>query len=446
MIEKNNKKTVNAWCMYDWANSVYSLTITTAVFPSYFYGVTGGKDATIDFWGSALDNTAVYSFTLSTAFLLVALMNPILSAIADAGGYKKHFMRFFCFLGAAACISLSFCTSETVWIGIVGAALAAIGWAGSLVFYNSYLPEIVTEDQMDRVSARGFALGYIGSVILLIFNLVMIQKKNWFGIPEDNSLLAAQISFITVGLWWIGFSQITFNRLPSNVFGKKITGSVILSGFRELKKVWIEVKKSKYLKRFLTAFFFYSMGSQTVMYLATIFGEEVVKMEMSELILLVLLLQIVAIGGAYIFAAISRRRGNIISIGIAVLIWIGVCGSAYFIGEGDKLFFYMVGAFVGLVMGGIQSMSRSTYSKLIPEETTDHASFFSFYETLEKTSIGLGTFVFGLIKQVTGTMNNSALALTFFFVIGLIFLSRIPSKFVYHSSEKLEPASELSPA
>jgi MFS transporter, UMF1 family len=433
MIEKNSKKMINAWCMYDWANSVYSLTITTAVFPSYYYGVTGGKDAMLKLFGAEFANTAIYSFTLAIAFLLVAAMNPILSSIADSGGYKKGFMKFFCYLGAVSCSLLYFFDSEHIQLGILFFALAGMGYAGSLVFYNSYLPEIVTEDQFDRVSARGYSWGYIGSVLLLIVNLVMILNKSWFGIAESDNVTMPKISFLTVGLWWFGFAQITFSTLPGNLYNKKITGSILGKGFQELAKVVKEVRHISLLKKYLLAFFFYSMGVQTVMYMATIFGEEVVKMEMSELILMVLLLNIIAIPGAYLFAKISDRFGNIISLAVAVAMWIGICIVAFFIGEGDIIPFYAVGVFVGLVMGGIQSMSRSTYSKFIPQETTDHASYFSFYETLEKTSIALGTFVFGLVRHLTGNMNTSALVLGLFFVAGLYFLLKIPSKQIYNT-------------
>lgn len=428
---KNNKKVINAWCMYDWANSVFALTITTAVFPPYFLACMGGEGQLTEVFGISMNSSVLYSYTLAVSFLVVAILNPILSGIADFGGKKKRFMQVFCYLGAFSCMGLYFFNSDTKELGVILFSLAIIGFAGSLVFYNSFLPEIATEDRFDKVSAKGFSLGYIGSVLLLILNLVMIQKPDLFFIDVDangkalDGTLAPRISFLTVGIWWFLFAQITFRALPGNVYNREKQSGLLRKGFKELGKVWSEAKQIPSLKKFLVSFFFYSMGVQTVMYMATVFGEDVVKMDMGQLILLVLILQIVAIGGAYLFAWISTIKGNFFSIGITLVIWIGVCFAAYFVKEGQIVFFYVLGAFVGVVMGGVQSMSRSTYSKLIPASTKDHASYFSFFETLEKISIALGTFTFGLVKAITGNMNASAMALAIFFVIGIAVLSFI---------------------
>lgn len=439
---KNDKKTVNAWCMYDWANSVYSLTITTAVFPSYFFGVTGGKDHTVNFLGLHINNSVLYTYALSFAFLLVAFQNPFLSAIADFKGNKKKFMRFFSNMGALSCGLMFFFDQNSVVLGVFLLVFAAMGYAGSLVFYNSYLPEIATEDQFDRISAKGFALGYIGSVILLVINLLMIQMPGIFGIATElvdgvekaiDPLLAPKISFLMVGVWWFAFAQYTFTYLPSRK-AKHTDDNIFVKGVQELKKVWRETAELPLLRKFLISFFFYSMGVQTVMYLATIFGEEVIGMKLDELIKLVLLLQLLAIGGAYGMAWIAKKKGNVFALVITLVLWVAVCVSAFFMREGMVNEYYILGILVGLVMGGVQSMSRSTYSKLMPQNTTDHASYFSFYETLEKTSIALGTFVYGAILQVTGSMNNSAISMTIFFLIGIFFLVQIPSKKSYNTS------------
>ena len=429
---KNDKKVINAWCMYDWANSVYSLTITTAVFPSYFYEITGGKDAIIPFLGIEVKNTVLYTYTLSFAFLLVALLNPILSAISDYSGNKPLFMKFFTYLGAFSCAMLYFFdSSEMVVLGVFSFGFAAIGYAGSLVFYNSFLPEIATEDQFDSISAKGFSLGYIGSVLLLIINLTMILNPSIFGISVNENgkaidgTLAPRISFLLVGLWWAGFSLITFAKLPANVFGRKPKGNILIKGYKELQLVWKQAQNLPNLKRFLVAFACFSLGVQTIMYLATIYGEEVVNMKMDELIVLVLLIQLVAILGSYFFSYLSSKRGNINALLISLLIWIGIAITAFFITEGMKTTYYILGIFVGMVMGGVQSLSRSTYSKLIPEDTIDNASYFSFFETIEKASIALGTFVYVLILQLTGKMNYSALVLSVFFIVGAILLKSV---------------------
>jgi MFS transporter, UMF1 family len=304
--------------------------------------------------------------------------------------------------------------------------MASIGFTGSIVFYNSYLPEIATEDQYDKLSARGFAMGYIGSVLLLIFNLAMILKPGWFGIAADNTSLPPRIAFLTTGIWWFGFAQYTFYYLPANVYHRHPQGSWILNGFKELKKVLNQVKKLSLLKRYLLAYFFFNMGVQTVMYVATLFGIEELRLPSEALIITILIIQLVAIAGAYGFAFLSSKYGNIRALIIAVSIWIGICVAAYF--TTTALQFYVLAAVVGSVMGGVQSLSRSTYSKLIPATTTDHASYFSFYDVTEKISIMLGTLAYGAIAQATGSMRYSILALIVFFATGLVFLALIKGK------------------
>ena len=427
-IIKNDKKIVNAWCMYDWANSVYPLTITTAIFPAFYIGVTGGEEnSLVRFFGIELENTALYAFAVSAAYLLVALMNPFLSSIADYTGNKKVFMKFFCYLGALSCSGLFFFNGENIEYGIILFALAGIGYAGSLVFYNSYLPEIATEDKFDNYSAKGFSLGYIGSVILLIVNLLVVLFPNAFSIPEEDTRLPAQLCFLTVGIWWAGFAQITFSRMPNPIKREKQQVNVIQKGLEELSKVWQEIKQQPIIKKYLLGYFLYSTGVQTVMYMATIFGEKVIGFEeSSSLIFLILIIQLVAIPGAFLFSWISKKKGNFYSIILAVIVWIGICISAYFMGHGMETEFYILAVIVGVVMGAIQSMSRSTYSKLIPTNTKDTASYFSFFELVEKVAITLGTLVYGTLVNITGSDNYSALALGVFFIASLVVLMRLP--------------------
>jgi MFS transporter, UMF1 family len=416
-----NRKIINAWAMYDWANSVYSLTITTAVFPIYFMQVTtrNGSDM-VHFLGMEFKNSALYSYSLSVAFLFIAALSPLLSGIADASGAKKGFMKFFAWMGGISCMSMFFFDAGTLWLGVLSFMIAAIGYAGSIVFYNSYLPEIAAPADQDRVSAKGYALGYIGSSILLIVNLMMIMQPSWFGMAEGTTL-PARISFLIVGLWWIGFSAYSFYHLPSNVYGRRREGNYFTKGYRELIKVWNELKGLRYLTRFLLSFFFYNMGVQTVMYVASIFGEKEINLGTAELIITVLIIQFVAIGGAYLFSWMSSKIGNLRTLFIAILIWIGICVGAYNLYDPNA--FYVLAFVVGLVMGGIQSLSRSTYSKMLPQ-TQDHASYFSFYDVCDKLGLVLGTASYGMIEEITGSMRNSVLALIVFFVIGLIFLLR----------------------
>ncbi len=407
--------------MYDWANSVYSLTITTAVFPIYFMEVTSSEGSDmVRFLGMDFKNSALYSYSLSVAFLFIAVLSPLLSGIADASGSKKGFMKFFAWMGGMACMSMFFFDSSTLWVGVLSFMIAGIGYAGSIVFYNSYLPEIAAPADQDKVSARGFALGYIGSSLLLVLNLAMIMKPALFGMSEGTTL-PARVSFLIVGLWWIGFSAYSFYHLPSNVYGRKREGRYLTKGYHELRQVWNELKQLKYLTRFLLAFFFYNMGVQTVMYVASIFGEKEINLGTSELIITVLIIQFVAIGGAFLFSFVSSKIGNIKTLTVAIVIWVGICISAYNLYNPNS--FYVLAFVVGLVMGGIQALSRSTYSKMLPE-TQDHASYFSFYDVCDKIGLVLGTASYGMIEELTGSMRNSVLALILFFVIGLIFLLR----------------------
>lgn len=424
-MQTASKKVINGWAMYDWANSAYNLVITSTIFPAYYDAITSTKDDSgniishkIHFLGATLESASLYNYAIAFAYLVIASISPILSSIADYKGNKKKFMQFFCYLGGLACCTLYFFERSTLSLGIICAILAAIGYCGSLVFYNSYLPEIAAEADQDKVSAKGFAYGYIGSVLLQIVCFLFVLKPEWFGIKDAT--FAPRLSFLLVGLWWMGFAQITFMVLPKikkNV--QKQTDNIFTKGFAELKKVWQQVKSLPVLKNYLLAFFFYSMGVQTVMLAATLFGSQVLHMATEKLIACILIIQIVAIAGAYVMAKLSTTFGNFKVLMFVVLIWIGICIIAYFITT--EMEFYVVAVLVGLVMGGIQSLSRSTYAKLMPP-TEDTASFFSFYDVTEKVAIVIGMFSFGFVQQITGNMRNSIIALILFFIIGFVIL------------------------
>ena len=419
-----NKKIINAWALYDWANSAHALVIGSTVFPIYYSAITTDKitkSNTVSFFGGHWNADSLYTFALSAAYLIVALISPILSSMADHSGKKKQFMMFFCVLGSLSCISMHWFTSlSTLWIGIFSFIFSMVGYSGSIVFYNAFLPEIAAPEDQDRVSAKGFAMGYGGSSLLLIFNLTMILKPEWYGITD--STLPARISFILVGVWWIGFSLITFYYLPGNIYNKKPSGNIVTKGYKELITVLKILRKTNRLKKFLSAFFFYNMGTQTVMMVATLFGTNELHLDSGVLITTILIIQFVAIIGSYLFAFLSKKFGNFRSLAIAIVVWIAVCISAYFVT--DAYGFYALGFTVGMVMGGIQSLSRSTYSKLLPD-TEEHASFFSFFDVCDKIAIVIGTFSYGLILEVTGNMRNSIIALASFFIVGLILLLRI---------------------
>lgn len=411
----NDKKTIHAWALFDWANSSYALVITVAIFPGYYLAVT---DEFVEVFGWQVSNSALYSFAISAAYIMIAFSSPFLSGIADYGGKKKMFLRFFTTMGSLACIAMWwFKGMPQLTLGTVSFIIATIGFAGGLVFYNSYLPLIASEDKYDQVSAKGFSYGYVGSVILLIVNLIIIQFYERFGFEEQGG--AVRLAFVMVGIWWLGFAQIPFNRLPKDVKVVETKG-LMRKGFQELKKVWRSLQNHPNTKRFLAAFFLYNAGVQTVLFLAATFAEKELKFATSEMILLILILQIVAIGGAYLFAKISDLRGNKFSLTIILCIWSVICVLAYLVQA--KIEFYVIASAVGLVMGGIQALSRSTYSKLIPENTQDTASWFSFYEVTDKVGVVLGTFTFGFMDQLTGSMRNSVLVLIVFFLLGLVLL------------------------
>ncbi|MEJ5995882.1 MFS transporter [Pedobacter sp. Du54] len=424
MQQKDDKKVIRSWAFFDWANSAYNLVITSTIFPAYYTIITSDKDdSSIDyvtFLGGKFVNSALYSYAMAFAFLIIAIVSPILSSTADTRGNKKIFMQMFTYLGALACCGLFFFKIETLEISVVFFILAAIGFWGSLVFYNSYLPEIASIGEQDRVSAKGFTYGYIGSIILQIICFVFVFKPEWFGIVDES--IPARLSFLMVGIWWMVFAQIPFKNLPKGSPNFKVEkGNVMVSGFQELKKVWANVKKMAYLKRFLFSFFFYSMGVQTVMLVATIFGEKELNLATSKLIATILLLQIVAIPGAMLMSYLSSKKYGNVNVLIGVLIiWIGACIAAYFIHTEYQ--FYALAGVIGLIMGGIQSLSRSTYSKFLPQDSPDHTSYFSFYDVTEKVALVFGMFSFGYIEELTGSMRNSVIALTLFFILGLLFL------------------------
>lgn len=435
-LQKGDKKLLNAWAFYDWANSVYPLVITSAVFPIFYDALFLESGRYINVFGFSVKNSALISFVTALAFLKVAFLSPLLSGIADYVGNKKFFMKFFCYMGALSCMGLYWFSLDQIYLSLLFYLLGLIGFWGSLVFYNSYLPDIAFEEQQDAVSAKGFSLGYFGSVILLVVNLTMVMKPEWFSITkttgESASMIAMRYSFVMVGVWWILFSQYTYYYLPKGTKDsqQKVTKAIIFNGFKELKKVWHLLEENIRLKRYLTSFFVYSMAVQTVMLVATYFGSQEISWESKYqstigLIVCILLIQIVAIIGAFTTSKASKKFGNIPTLIVINCFWLVLCIAAYFIKL--PLHFYIMAALVGLVMGGIQSLSRSTYSKLLPE-TEDTASFFSFYDVAEKIGIIIGMLVYGIIDQITGSPRYSIVFLAVFFIIGVFLLRKVPKK------------------
>jgi UMF1 family MFS transporter len=457
VLKKGSKKLLNAWAFYDWANSVYTLTIASSIFPIFYSALFISEIKTVAAFGFEFKSTALITFVTAFTFLVVAFTSPILSGIADYVGNKKNFLKFFCYVGSAGCIGLYWfdISPEKIHLSLLFYFMGLIGYWGSLVFYNSYLPDIAFPEQQDSISAKGFAMGYIGSVILLLLNLTMVMKPEWFGFnisisqsiietaTETEILLAKEaakdaasfeamkISFITVGLWWAIFSQYSFYWLPKGAStGHKVTKAVVFNGLKELRLVWKQLKLNLRLKRYLYAFFVFSMAVQTIMLVAVYFGEEEISWgddsaKTMGLIVSILVIQIVAVVGAFLTSKASAKFGNINTLIVINFIWMALCFYAYFMET--PLQFYLAASIVGFVMGGIQALARSTYSKFLPE-TEDTTSYFSFYDVAEKIGIVIGMVIFATIDQVTGTMRNAILFLFIFFLLGIVLLYRVPKE------------------
>ena len=418
----NDPKVIRAWAFYDWANSAFALVITTAIFPAYYLAITNDV---IEVFGLQVSNSALYAFTITVAYIILTLVSPLLSGIADYSGKKKQFLLFFTLLGSFSCIGLFFFQGmEQISLGILLFLLGLIGFAGGLVFYNAFLPEIASPDQYDRVSAKGFSLGFLGSLILLSFCLIMIQKPGYFGMDEGTTL-PVRLSFVIVGGWWLIFSLRSLSKLPDSK-RRASYENPFKNGINEFLKVWKSSRQYPELYKFLFSFFTYSAGVQTILYMAATFAEKELNFETSELIIVILCIQLLGIVGAYVASLCSTKWGNKVTLMFILFIWTIVCMVAYM--TYIKSHFYFLAAAVGFVMGAVQSLSRSTYAKLIPKQTGDNTSYFSLYDILEKSAIILGTFIFGFLNQLTGSMRFSILFLSVIFVVSIILFSRIQIK------------------
>jgi UMF1 family MFS transporter len=429
LLEKGNKKLLSAWAFYDWANSVYTLTIASSIFPIFYSALFLNGTKVVTAFGFSFKSTALITYVTAFTFLVVALTSPILSGIADYVGNKKNFMKFFCYVGSIGCIGLYWFDigPDRIHLSLLFYFMGLIGYWGSLVFYNSYLPDIAYPEQQDQISAKGFAYGYVGSVILLIINLAMVMSQD----DGASKIQMMRYSFVTVGIWWALFSQYSFYWLPKGVSsGNKVTKAIVFNGLRELKLVWQQLKQDIKLKRYLQAFFVFSMAVQTIMLVAVYFGEEEIAWgsdgnKTTGLIVSVLIIQLVAVIGAILTSRASNKFGNIKTLIVVNLIWMGICFYAFFMET--PFHFYIAASVVGLVMGGIQALARSTYSKFLPK-TKDTTSYFSFFDVAEKIGIVVGMVIFATIDQITGSMRNGILFLFLFFLAAIILLYRVPSK------------------
>ena len=433
--KKGSKKLLNAWAFYDWANSVYTLTVASSIFPLFYSALfVSQTEKNVEAFGIVFKSTALITYITAFTFLVVTFTSPILSGIADYVGNKKKFMKFFCYLGGAGCIGLYWFDLEHIHLSLLFYFMGLLGYWGSLVFYNSYLPDIAFPEQQDAVSAKGFSLGYVGSVILLMVNLAMVMSQE----TGAEKIQMMRFSFVTVGLWWILFSQYTFHILPKGISkGHKVTKAVLFNGLKELRQVWNQLKLNLRLKRYLSAFFVFSMAVQTIMLVAVYFGEEEIAWGGDDaktlgLIVSILVIQVVAILGAFLTSRASARYGNIKTLIFVNFVWMALCFYAYFMET--PIQFYIAASVVGFVMGGVQALARSTYSKFLPE-TKDTTSYFSFFDVAEKIGIVIGMGIFATIDQITGSMRNAILFLFVFFLLGIILLYRVPKENISQSNK-----------
>jgi UMF1 family MFS transporter len=438
-MQTASKKVLNGWAMYDWANSVYALVITSTIFPAYYEAITKQRvdennTAYVTFWGREFVNTSLYNYALAIAFLIVAIISPLLSSIADYRGNKKSFMNFFLTMGSLACLSLFFLNTtdgkissgvSNLGLGLFSVILACVGYWGSIVYYNSFLPEIAAPEDRDRLSAKGFSYGYVGSVVLQVICFILVFFPGIVGGSDTEgatTTIQFRTGFLLVAIWWWGFGQFSLSRLPrSEPAGDPTKKHLLSNGYKELRKVWGQLTSLPVLKRFLFSFFFYNMGVQTIMLVAALFGKGELDIPSTNLIVAILLVQLIAVPGAFVISKLSASLGNLSTLMLCVVLWVGICIYGYTIPRGDITQFYIISSIIGFVMGGTQSLSRSTYSKLMPV-TKDTASFFSFYDVTEKISLVVGLFLFGFLTEITGSQRASVLALMTLFIIGLFLL------------------------
>jgi UMF1 family MFS transporter len=473
----NDRREIFGWTMYDWAQSAFSTTVVTVFLGPYLTALAeAGADANgfLHLGNTPIRGDSFFAFCVSASVLLQVTILPVLGALADYSHLRKRLLMFFSTLGALLTVGLFFVGPGDHWLGGLIFILANVAFGASLVFYNAYLPDIASEDQRDHVSARGFAMGYLGGALLLVINLVMFLFKDSLGLDDA---MVARLSLASAGLWWLGFSVIAFRRIRQRHTARPLPpGETYLTvGFRQLGGLvgssprlialltslpllvpvlfllglpaWLAllpaagpigilvlfmIHKARTLPeavKFLLAYLLYNDGIQTVIAVAAIFAAEELGMAATQRILVILMIQVVAFGGALAFSYLARALGTRNAIVASLIIWClvtfysyaGMKSSAPLLGmEQRHLEFWLLAFVVALVLGGSQALSRSLFAQMIPKD--QEAEFFSFYEVSERGTSWLGTFTFGLVNQLTGSFRLGVFSLIFFFVAGLILL------------------------
>ncbi|MGP4082358.1 MFS transporter [Pseudalkalibacillus sp. R45] len=406
------KKEIYSWTMYDWANSAFATTIMAAVLPIFYYDVAAKN---ID----KTTATAYWGYSQSIAVLIVALLAPILGAIADHSNSKMKFLRFFAYMGILASILLAFVGEGDYILASILLIAGTIGFSGGNVFYDGFLPEIASKDEIDRVSARGYAFGYIGGGLLLLINLMMIMNPSWFFIP--NTLLATQISFASVGVWWFIFSIPMFRNIKEVKHEQpQIKGAYVKIGFKRVLTTFKEIRQFKQLLLFLVAFWLFNDGISTIIKMATIYGRDI-GIGSNDLIAALLITQFVGIPFAFLFGYLAKRLQAKRALYIALWTYVVIVLLGYFMETAAH--FYALAVMVGFVQGGAQALSRSIFGSMVPENR--HAEFYGFYGISAKFSAIFGPFVFGIVGQLTGSTRLGIVSLIIFFLVGIFILSRV---------------------
>ncbi len=427
----NDKREIFGWAMYDWANSAFSTTVGTVFLGPYLAALAENvaktsADGLAHFFGIPVAPDSFLPYAVSFSVGLQVLFLPVLGAVADYSHRRKELMQIFAFIGAIATIAFFFVTEPLWWLGGVLFVVANLSFGAAIVFYNSYLPDIASEEERDRVSSYGWALGYLGGGLLLFLNLMFYQFREALGVSTG---LAIRINLASAGVWWMGFSFITWARLrPRHAARQLPEGETYISvGFKQLWRTLKEIKRFPETLRYLLAYFLYNDGIQTVIAVAATFAAAPLvrgglEIEQGTLTMIILMIQFVAFGGALFWGKLAGWVGAKRSIIISLVVWAGVVTFAYggLKGETRVLQFWILGAFIALVMGGSQAISRSLFAQMIPEGK--EAEFYSFYEVSERGTSWIGPLLFGLMNQWFGSLRPAILSLIFFFVAGLIIL------------------------
>ncbi|MFZ5886220.1 MAG: MFS transporter [Chloroflexota bacterium] len=427
----NDRREIFGWAMYDWANSAFSTTVGTVFLGPYIASLAANAakaypDGMARFFGIPVAPDSFLPYCVSFSVGLQVLFLPILGAIADYSHLRKRMMQIFAFIGAIATILMFFITGSLWWLGGVLFIIANLAFGAAIVFYNAYLPDIASEDQRDRVSSYGWAMGYLGGGILLALNLAFFIFSENLGVPGD---LAVRINLASAGVWWLGFSFLTWTRLrPRHAARALPPGETYVSiGFKQLSKTFREVKHFPETIKYLVAYFLYNDGIQTVIAVSSTFAAAPlirggVELPQDTLIAVILMIQFVAFFGALLWGKLANWIGSKQSIIVSLIIWSGVVIYAYggLKGESRVIEFFILGIFIALVMGGSQAISRSLFAQMIPKGK--EAEFYSFYEVSERGTSWTGPLIFGLANQWFGSLRYGILALIFYFIAGLIVL------------------------